>query len=165
VCICVLKTSGLQVEHVGVTAVLRHQCLVRTIFHHLSIGQHDNAISAAHRGKAVGDENSRQPLRQFQEAIIQPGLGPHVQGGRGFVQDKNAGTGLHGKKGPRQRYPLPLAAGQIHPILVFGREDGVPAVGQRLDQVQNIRFGRRSPQPLYISGQLGRAKGDIVAGR
>ena len=105
---------GLQQKQLGVNAALSQQLGMRPIFNNLALSQHNDSVSHAHGGKAVGDNHGRSSRDQLREAQKHLILGPGVQGRGGFVENQNLSFP---HVGSCQRHLLPLTAGQIHAII------------------------------------------------
>ena len=75
----------------------------------------------------MGDEQGRLSLGNPPELLVDGIFRDGVQGGGGFVQQNNRRILI---KGAGKGNPLPLASGQVQPILINLPQHGVHAVGK-----------------------------------
>ena len=96
------------------------------------------AIRFARRtlAEAVRDHDARDAGGELEEAVVEGGLGAHVELGGRLVEHEHPRSVLDRVKRPGERDPLPLAAGQADASVVVGREDRVPAAWQLGDQLR-----------------------------
>src|SRR5215472_17251373 len=81
-----LEPLRLEVEHRSIPAVQRHQFIVRAEFDHSPMLEYADAIGMAHGGESVRDQNSGTTSRRGEQALEDFSLSPHIQLGRGFIE-------------------------------------------------------------------------------
>ena len=122
----------------------------------LPVAQHVDPVRVLDAGQPVGDQQYAAVPGVPADGAEQGVLCPGVQGGGGLVHDQQRGRPVEAARGGD---PLPLAAGQLGPVLEMPVEQGVVAVRKLLDH--RVRTGR-----LRRPGQRDRigvaAHGDVV---
>ena len=105
------------------------------------------------------------PAGELDELVEELGLGPDVERGRRLVEHQQARARLERVQRPRDRDPLPLAAGQVGAALVGAGQGGVEAGRQRVDGVGDARALGRTAQHGRLARRVHRADRDVVRGR
>ena len=105
--------------------------------------------------QAVRDDDRRPALHRLPEAEADAGLGGGVHRRGGVVEDQDPRID---EQRPRDRDPLPLAAGERDPALA---DHGFVALGQLLDELCRLRLPRGLLDLLV--GRVGPAEGDVLA--
>src|SRR5579884_825820 len=124
-----IEIDKLQIIQPAIGAEPLHQVLVRARVSDGAIFEDDNAIGAAHGGKAMGDHEHGPAGHQVLQRSLDERLGLAVEGGGGFVQYED---GRILQQGTRDRDALALAAGQPDAALA---NYGVVAFREFLDEV------------------------------
>src|SRR5262245_16803223 len=88
----------------------RHQFHMGTRFPHLAVMEHNNPISIADGGQAVGDDETRPAFHYLVKRILNEELSFRVHAGRCFVHDQNFGLEY---QHPGQRQKLALPCGKV----------------------------------------------------
>ena len=139
------------------TLAFRHQFIESSAFDHMSAVEHKDARGIANGREPVGDHESRASLHHFVESGVNLGFGDGIQRAGRLIEDQDRRIF---QQCPRDRQPLPLAAGQHAPALAgIGVESALAA----LDEFQCLGAGRRNPQ-LFI-GRVRLADAQIVRDR
>src|SRR5688572_708260 len=159
------EAGRLESEHAGVGAAERHQLVVSTLFGDASLGEDDDAVGAPHGGEAVRDEDGGQSRSYVEEAVVEGGLGAHVQVGGGFIEDEHVGSGVGAEEGTGKGDLLPLATREIGSARELAGEDGVPAARKGLEELSGAGTGGDVGE-AYIVGRCAEAgEGDVLAQR
>ena len=135
--LAVVMDPRLQEMQVGVAAVRADEVVVRAVFHDASALDRDDAVGAAHRREAMGDDEDRAPLRNAPHVVLDDPLALVIERARRLVEDQDARIG---DEGARDGDALALAAGEIAAALA---DDRVVAFRQLQDEV--VRAGERPP--------------------
>src|SRR5256884_4338228 len=114
----------------------RYELLVCAELDHLAVLQHADAVGVAHRREGGTDEARGGAAGGGENAVEDLGLAPDVELGRWLIEQRQAGSQLHGAQCPRQRDPLPLAARQV-------RTAGVAAGQHRVEAGESSGTGLR----------------------
>ena len=73
----------------SVDAVPREEFVVRSLLADFPSVEHQDAISAAHRGQTMRDHQSGATLHQIEECLLHEALGFRVKGRGRFIEDED----------------------------------------------------------------------------
>src|SRR6266576_107500 len=120
-----VKALRLQIEHRSIAPSERHEFVVCAELNHPTVFKHADAIGMTYGGKSMRDEDSGRVPRRCQQAVENLRLSTHVELRCGLVEQHHTGPQAHRRQCPRQRYPLPLSAGQVRTAVISTRKHGV----------------------------------------
>src|SRR5215469_7686453 len=120
-----LEPLRLKVEHRSIAAAQPHQFFVRAEFDHAPVLEYADASGMANGGESVRDQNSGTVSRRPEQALEDFGLAPHIQLGRGLIEQYETCAHLYRDQGSCQRNALPLTTGQLRSARITFGEHGI----------------------------------------
>ena len=130
-----------------------HELVVRARLHEPAAIEHGDPVGVAHRRQPVGDGDGRAPAGQLVERPLQRPLGGGVERRGGLVEHEHRRVAQD-----RARHGQPLLLTTGEPVTAR-THDRLEPVGQRGDEVGDLRRGQRRPQLALGGGRAARAAG------
>ena len=121
----------------------------------LAILHHEDRVGVADRRQPVGDHEARAIGAQSGHGVLDEHLGARVDRARRLVEDENRRIG---EECPGDRHELALTGAEVAALII---DDGVVAVGKRVDEAVDVADPRRLDD-LLLGCAMG-AVGDVVA--
>ena len=144
-------------RQLGVAPAEREQLVVRAALDDAAAVEHHDLVGVADGRQPVGDRDRRPALGELVQRLLHRALGLGVQRARRLVEHQHRRVAQH-RAGDRDA--LLLAAGEAVAALA---DDGVVAVGQRGDQLVDLR-GARGGLDLGVGG-LRAGEAQVLADR
>src|SRR5438552_1554907 len=159
---CVDEAGRLHAEHVRVAPAEGDEVVVGAVLDHPPAREHHDPIGPPDRRESMGYDDGREAAGQVEEAVVQLGLGPHVEVRRRLVEHQHPGAAVHREQGPRQSDALPLPSGEVDATLELTGQRGVPSRRQLAHDVERAGPGGGRLQRGRVPGALERAEADVV---
>src|ERR1700732_1670127 len=126
------------------------QFVVGAIFDDASTLDRKNAISPAHCGKPMGDNENGTAFADSAHVVLDDALALVIERAGGLVENQNAGIG---HQGTGNSDALPLTARETAPTLA---DDGVVALGKFENELMRAGQVGRVDDPLHGHGGIGK---------